>query len=133
YEIIVIDNGSDDNSISLLKYLTENDIIANLHVSILNKEIDYDKAITVGLERALGDYVLTINLCEDDIQVLPEMLHYSINQKIEIISAQNNNKKHGIFYKLFELIFCKIYKLIYQINFITGYKYRLLHKNVVNF
>ena len=42
YELIVVDNASEDDSISVLKQLTAEDGLANLQVYALTKEVDAD-------------------------------------------------------------------------------------------
>ena len=61
YEIIVVDNASDDNSVTVLKNLTEEDGLANIQVFALAKEVDADMAAWVGLENALGDFVAVVD------------------------------------------------------------------------
>src|SRR4051812_10246730 len=71
YELIVIDNASDDGSVSLLRTLTAETGIPNLQVYALTKEVDVDTASSVGLENALGDFVAIIDPLSDDIGFLP--------------------------------------------------------------
>jgi glycosyltransferase involved in cell wall biosynthesis len=52
YELIIIDNASDDDSVSVLKNLTGENGQPNLQVYALTKEVDADTASWVGLEKA---------------------------------------------------------------------------------
>ena len=74
YEQIIVDNASEDDSVSLLRELTGEDGQPNLQVYALTKEVDSDTACWVGLENALGDFVVVIDPLRDDIEFLPEML-----------------------------------------------------------
>lgn len=78
YELIVVDNASDDDSISVLKRLTGVNGLANLQVYALTKEVDTDTASWVGLENALGDFVAVIDPMSDDISYIPEMLEQAV-------------------------------------------------------
>uniref|UniRef100_UPI001246182A glycosyltransferase n=2 Tax=Gammaproteobacteria TaxID=1236 RepID=UPI001246182A len=49
YELIIVDNASDDDSIAVLKRLTGEKGLANLQVYALTKEVDGDTASWVGL------------------------------------------------------------------------------------
>ena len=55
YELIVIDNASEDISVSVLKKLTAEKGHPNLQIYALTKEVSEDVAAWVGLENALGD------------------------------------------------------------------------------
>jgi glycosyltransferase involved in cell wall biosynthesis len=74
YELIIVDNASSDESVSILKKLTGQAGFPNLQVYALTKEVDGDTASWVGLENALGDFVAVIDPLLDDIGFLPEML-----------------------------------------------------------
>ena len=74
YELIVVDNASQDDSVTILKELTSECGLPNLQVYALTKEVDVDTASWVGLENALGDFVTVIDPLMDDIGFLPEML-----------------------------------------------------------
>ena len=50
YELIIVDNASDDESINVLKNLTGQSGYPNLQVYALTKEVDGDTASWVGLE-----------------------------------------------------------------------------------
>lgn len=50
YELIIVDNASDDNSVFALKTLTTENGLPNLQVYALTKEVDADTASWVGLE-----------------------------------------------------------------------------------
>ncbi|MBA5983749.1 glycosyltransferase, partial [Pseudomonas sp. MD195_PC81_125] len=79
YELIVVDNASDDDSISILKSLTAENGLPNLQVYALTKEVDADTASWAGLENALGDFVAVIDPLVDDIAFLPEMLDKAVS------------------------------------------------------
>src|SRR5690606_7959179 len=74
YELILVDNASEDESIATLKAMTGESGIANLQVYALTKEVDADTASWVGLENALGDFVAVIDPLTNDIGFVPEML-----------------------------------------------------------
>ncbi|MBM3938980.1 MAG: glycosyltransferase, partial [Sphingomonadales bacterium] len=74
YELIVVDNGSSDKSVNVLKKLTGESGYPNLQVYALIKEVDADTASWVGVANALGDFVAVIDPLLDDISVLPDML-----------------------------------------------------------
>lgn len=82
YELIIVDNASEDNSISVMKRLTGESGFANLQVYALTKEVDTDTASWVGLENALGDFVAVIDPLIDDINFLPELLDQAESPRV---------------------------------------------------
>jgi glycosyltransferase involved in cell wall biosynthesis len=79
YEIVVIDNASDDDSVGVLKSLVGENGIPSLQTYALTKEVDADIAAWVGLENALGDFVAVVDPCNDDIGFLPVMHDKAVN------------------------------------------------------
>jgi len=95
YELIIIDNTSDDDSVLVLNKLTGENRFPNLQIFALTKEVDSDTASWVGLENALGDFVAVINPAEDDIGFLPEMLNKAVvGAEVEFAKSEKKHKQH---------------------------------------
>jgi hypothetical protein len=73
YELIVVDNASEDDSLRVLKKLTGPDGLPNLQVYGLTKEVDMDAAFWVGFENALGDFCAVLDPLVDDTKFLQSM------------------------------------------------------------
>ena len=134
YELIVVDNASDDQSLSVLRKLTEHAGLPNLQVYSLIKEVDTDTASWVGLENALGDYIAIIDPLRDDISFLPQMLDKALNGA-EVVFAKNLKKpRQSLLYGLAYALFNGFYKIFNGIHLDKeAPQYRLLSKRVVNF
>ncbi|ASL26019.1 glycosyltransferase [Azotobacter chroococcum] len=134
YELIIVDNASDDDSISTLKVLTEEDGQPNLQVFALTKEVDADTASWVGLENALGDFVAVIDPLVDDIAFLPDMLDKAVSGA-DVVFANNSQKpKQSLAYTGAYAIFHGAYKWFNGIHLATeAPQYRILSKRIVNF
>lgn len=134
YELIVVDNASDDNSVLLLKGLTGEQDVPNLQVYALTKEVDADTASWVGLENALGDFVVVIDPQVGDIDFLPEMLDHAV-RGADVVFAQNlQQSKQSWSYRLAYAVFDRLYKRFNGIDLAKeAPQYRLLSKRVVNF
>lgn len=91
YELIIVDNASDDGSVSILKHLTGDNGIPNLQVYALTKEVDADTATWVGLENALGDFIGVIDPLMEDIAFLPDMLDQAVSGA-DVVFAHNQQK-----------------------------------------
>lgn len=134
YELIIVDNASDDDSVASLKALTGQSGYPNLQVYALTKEVDSDTASWVGLESALGDFVAVIDPLLDDIGFLPEMLERSVTGA-DVVFANNLQKpRQGFVYRLAYTVFNFLYKSFNGIYLTKeAPQYRLLSKRVVNF
>ena len=134
YELIVIDNASNDKSINILKTLTGQSGYPNLQVYALTKEVDSDTASWVGLENALGDFVAIIDPLIDDIGFLPEMLNKSMTGA-DVVFANNQRKPSQSFaYRVSNIAFNFLFKLFNRIVLSKeAPPYRLLSKRVINF
>ena len=134
YELIIIDNASDDGSISVLKNLTGENGQPNLQVYALTKQVDADTASWVGLENALGDFVAVIDPLTDDIGFLPEMLDKAVSGA-DVVFANNKKKPaQSLAYRGSYAIFNGLYKRFNGINLAKeAPHYRVLSKRVVNF
>lgn len=134
YELIVVDNASDDQSISVLKALTSQTGLPNLQVYALIKEVDNDTASWVGLENALGDFVAVIDPLNDDISFLPEMLEKAVNGAEVVFASNTKPPKQGFMYGVAHAAFNSFYKVFNGIHLEKeAPQYRVLSKRVVNF
>lgn len=134
YELIIVDNASDDDSISVLKRLTGENGHANLQVYALTKEVDTDTASWVGLENALGDFVVVIDPFADDIGFVPEMLEKAACGA-DVVFANNRLKSaQSVAYRIAHAVFERLYKRFNGIHLAKeAPQYRILSKRVVNF
>jgi polyisoprenyl-phosphate glycosyltransferase len=134
YELIIIDNASDDDSVSVLKNLTGENGHPNLQVYALTKEVDADIASWVGLENALGDFVAVIDPLVDDVGFLPEMLDKAVSGA-DVVFANNEQKPaQSLAYRNAYTVFNRLYKWCSDINLAQeAGQYRVLSRKVVNF
>src|SRR5450830_1547513 len=110
YELIIVDNASNDDSVAVLKSLTGELGLPNLQVYTLTKEVDADTASWVGLENALGDFVAVIDPLTDDIRFLPEMLDKAVSGA-DVVFANNEQKApQSLAYQVAFTVFNKLYK-----------------------
>ena len=134
YELIVVDNASEDMSVATLKKLTLENGHPNLQIYALTKEVSEDIASWVGLENALGDYVAVIDPLLDDIGFLPQMLD-KVASEADVVFANNHQKPaQNVIYKIAYAVFDGLYKWFNGIHLAKeAPQYRILSKKVVNF
>ncbi|WP_426168246.1 glycosyltransferase [Pseudoduganella sp. R-34] len=134
YELIIVDNASDDDSVQVLKKLTAQDGLPNLQVYALTKEVSSDSAAWVGLENALGDFVAVIDPMSDDIAFLPQMLEKAV-EGADVVFANNRKKpRQSLPYRAAYSAFHWLYQSFNGIDLANeAPSYRLLSKRVINF
>ena len=134
YELIVVDNASEDMSVATLKKLTLENGHPNLQIYALTKQVSEDIASWVGLENALGDYVAVIDPLLDDIGFLPQMLD-KVASEADVVFANNRQKPaQNVIYKIAYAVFDGLYKWFNGIHLAKeAPQYRILSKKVVNF
>jgi polyisoprenyl-phosphate glycosyltransferase len=134
YELVVVDNASDDGSVSNFKILTGENGLPNLQVYALTKEVDADTASWVGLENALGDFIAVMDPLTDSIGFLPEMLDKAVSGA-DVVFANNLQKSpQSLAYRFAYSIFNMLYQRFNGIHLAKDApQYRVLSKTVVNF
>lgn len=134
FELIVVDNASSDNSVSVLKRLTAENGLANLQVYALTKEVDADTASWVGLDNALGDFVVVVDPLSDDISFIPEMLDQAVSGA-DVVFAKNAQKPaQSLAYRVAHAVFSRLYNHFSGVHLANeAPQYRILSKRVINF
>lgn len=132
YEIIFINDGSKDNSLSLILELCN----ANKHYKYINlsRNFGHQIAVTAGIDFAKGDKVVLMDSDgQDPPHVIAEMLA-KLNQGFDVVYAKRIKREdEGAMKKLTASIF---YKLLNKITTIdipldTG-DFRIMNRKVVN-
>ena len=134
YELIVVDNASDDESIGMLKKLTAGNGLPNIQVYALTKEVDSDTAAWVGLESALGDFVAVLDPMTDDIKFLPTMLDHAVRGTDVVFAANDQKLPQGMIYRICFSIFNALYQWFNDVHLAKeAPQYRILSRRVINF
>lgn len=134
YELIVVDNASDDDTISALKALSGPDGLPNLQVYALTKSVDSDTASWVGLENALGDFVAVVDPLTDDVRFLDKMLDEAAGGADVVFARNQEAPAQSIAYRIGYSVFDSLYKWFNGISLTKeAPHYRLLSKRVINF
>lgn len=134
FEIVVIDNASQDGTLERLKVLIEKDDFPNIQVYALTQKIDVDTAISVGLENALGDFVAVVNPLEDDVSFLDVMLDKAIDSHDVVFAHNLSRPKHSVLYRFSHAIFNAAYRWFNGVDLAKDAPhYRVMSRAVVNF
>lgn len=134
YEIIIVDNASDDDSVMVLKQLTSDDGLSNIQVYALTKEVDSDTASWVGVENALGDFVVIFDPSSDNIEYLPQMIEQAVLGADVVFAKNEISGAQSLSYKVANYSFYKLYSWFSGVHLAKeAPQYRVLSKRVVNF
>ena len=134
YELIVVDNASEDDSIATLRRFCADGGYANLQVYALTKQVDIDTASWVGLENALGDFVAVIDPAADDIGFLPSMLEAAVTGADVVFASSRQRPRESFSYRVGNAAFNMLYKWFNGIDLAReAPRFRVMSKRVVNF
>lgn len=110
YEIVVVDNGSDDDSVARLQALVGEGGLPNIQVYALASHVSRDAASWMGVESALGDYVAVIDPVRDDVSVLAEMLERAVAGDDVVFASSDGPMGGRRGYRAARRIFERIYR-----------------------
>jgi glycosyltransferase involved in cell wall biosynthesis len=133
YNIIFVDDGSTDNTLSVLKDLYNKD---NKHIKVLSfsRNFGKDAAIHAGLAASKAEYAVILDA---DLQQHPkhikEMLKFiETNKEYDIVCMVNDYKNDSIFQKIGKHTFYKIMRHASKQKYVEGASdFRLMKKAVV--
>jgi len=134
YELIVIDNGSEDGTVAVLQDLAGPSGIPNLQVFTLTSHLDNDSASWAGVENAIGDYVMVVDPLLDDLNFAPRLLDQAA-KGTDVVFAKNQQQiKQRLLYRLLHAAFNAIYKTLNGVDLSQeAPPFRLMSRKVVNF
>ncbi len=115
YEIVLVNDGSPDNSLELAVGLCEKN--SHLIVVDLSRNFGHHKAMMTGLEHAKGERVFLI---DSDLEEEPEWLLNFDEQldkdQCDVVYGVQGQRKGGIFERLTGTIFYKLFRQLTGIN-----------------
>lgn len=134
YEVIVVDNASDDRSVELLKELTTIDQLPNLQVYALSKPVADDIAAWAGLENCLGDFAVVIDLSESDESWVKPLLSAGAHGKDIVYGSFASIPKRGVAYTTALTLFKRTYQSLTGIRLTSNTsRSKMLSRNAINF
>lgn len=129
YELLFVDDGSRDNTLTILKRMhSQNNKINFLSFS---RNFGHQNALRAGIQYADGDCIISI---DGDLQQPPELIPDLItkwNEGYDIVyTIRKDGEKTPFMKKITSLLFYKLMNLISDINFENGEAdFRLLDKH----
>lgn len=128
YEIIFIDDGSNDSTPKLLKEFTKNE---NVKVITLSRNFGQQASLICGFKHAIGDCVIEVDVKLDlPFDIIPKMIQ-KWQDGAEVVHTQNKVKGNA-FTRFFKRIYLKFLHMVAKIDIpLDTDEFKLYDKKVV--
>jgi len=131
YEIVLVDDGSRDSSLTMMRVMAEKD--AHVRVVKLSRNFGHQPAISAGIKIAKGDAIV---IMDGDLQDPPEELHRFLDkwrEGYEVVYAIRTKRKEGFFKKMAYSTFYRILAWISDIEIpLDSGDFCVMDRKVVN-
>jgi len=131
YEIVLIDDGSRDSSLTMMRVMAEKD--AHVKVVKLSRNFGHQPAISAGIKVAKGDAIV---IMDGDLQDPPEELNRFLNkwrEGYEVVYAIRTKRKEGFFKKIAYTCFYRLLAWISDIEIpLDSGDFCVMDRKVVN-
>jgi len=133
YEVITVDDGSDDLSPAVLQRLMRD--WPQLRIVRLRANAGHQAAISAGLASARGDYVVTLDAdLQDPPEVIPEMLTQARAQRVDVVyGVRSDRSSDSAFKRLSAKAFYRLIRVLSGTHAqVDAGDYRLMSRATVN-
>ena len=134
FEIIFVDDGSNDKTWSIIKNLTKRD--SSVQGVKFSRNFGKEAAIFAGLHRAQGDYAIIMDCdLQHPPELIAEMLKYYLDgyQIVRCVKKQRN--KESLFRKICNSLFFRFFNAFdsTQLNIANASDFQLIDRKVINY
>lgn len=129
-EVWYIDDGSSDGTAAAVKKL--NATYGHVHLLSFSRNFGKEAALFAGLQKAAGDYVVTMDVdLQDPPSLLPEMYGY-IEQGYDTVATRRVSRKgEPVIRSIFSRLFYRLMKRMSRTEIVDGARdYRLMTRQV---
>lgn len=133
YELIFVDDGSNDNTLKIIKDLRKED--SNIRFISFSRNFGKEAAMIAGLDAATGDYVTLIDAdLQDPPSLLPEMYDYIKKEGYDCVGTRRVTRiGEPKIRSFFSRIFYRIINKLSKIEMVDGARdYRLMKRRMVD-
>lgn len=120
YEVIFVDDGSTDGTLELLQRIEKEK--KNVQVYSFRRNLGKSYALTLGFQKAEGEYVATLDAdLQDDPQDMVKLLQHLEENTLDLVTGWRKNRKDTSFKKsasrFFNYLISRLFKLnIHDLN-----------------
>lgn len=93
YELILIDDGSIDNTVEIARPLLRE--IESIRIMRLSRHFGVEIALTAGLESAIGDFVVTMLPSSDPPALIPSLVDLSLSSRGIVVGIDKEWRRRG--------------------------------------
>ena len=131
-EILYIDDGSKDSTVSEVKKLREQD--GRVHLVSFSRNFGKEAAIYAGLQKSKGDYVVIMDVdLQDPPALLPEMYSYIEEGYDSVATRRVTRKGEPVIRSAFARLFYRLMNRISKTEIVDGARdYRLMTRQVAD-
>lgn len=132
YELLFVNDGSADNTFELLQEIAAND--AKAKVISFSRNFGHQNAVTAGLHKASGDYIVIIDAdLQDPPEVIPDMINLMVKERCDVVYAVRKSREGETFFKKFTAkLFYRLLNKMSEVSFpVDTGDFRLINKKVV--
>jgi glycosyltransferase involved in cell wall biosynthesis len=135
YEIVFVNDGSADKTLTNLKKIYNENKNNNVQVISFSRNFGKEAAIYAGLQNAKGDMVCLIDA---DLQQRPEVVVemydiLSADKDLDCVAAYQDKRKESKAMSAVKSAFYKVINKITEVDFVNGASdFRLMRRNMVN-
>jgi polyisoprenyl-phosphate glycosyltransferase len=132
YELIFVNDGSYDNSLELIKELSYKD--KNVKFIDFSRNFGHQIAITAGMDKAVGKYIVFIDADLQDPPELIEQLYIKVNEGFEVVyTVRKSRRGESIFKKATAKAYYRILRTITKCNIpVDAGDFRIISAKVAN-
>lgn len=131
-EILYVDDGSKDGTVSAVKDLREKD--KRVRLISFSRNFGKEAALYAGLEKSKGDYVVVMDAdLQDPPSLLPEMFGYIKEGYDSVATRRVNRKGEPLIRSFFARMFYRLMRKISKTEIVDGARdYRLMTRQMVD-
>jgi glycosyltransferase involved in cell wall biosynthesis len=133
FELIYIDDGSNDNTLDVLRQLANQD--NRVHYISFSRNFGKEAALLAGLQAARGDYIATMDADgQDPPSFIPDMLQAVASGEYDCAGTRRVNRKgEPLVRSFFSSFFYKLLKKIANIEIASGTRdFRLMNRKYLD-
>lgn len=133
YELIFVDDGSLDGTLSVMRELSEKD--RRCRYLSFSRNFGKEAALYAGLSNATGDYIVVMDVdLQDPVELLPRMYEMIQSEDLDRVAARRVDRDGEPLIRSFlSDCFYKVINKISKTEFVKGARdYCMMKRNVVN-